>query len=155
MANRIKKVKFKPPTVEVHIEEHLGKSVKESIFKCTEDPHPDFSLAFDRLVPFVFDILGLPRSVWTSAVKVTGVTFSLSEETGIEGAVITGLVALKKSTAPFCFNTPHLPFESPGMGPGAKVLDRVVVEALEILRAEARDYVDGSKRAQSQLEFSK
>lgn len=151
MSKRITKVKFKTPTMEIHSEEHLGSSIKESIFKCTEEAHPDFKNAFDVLIPHVYRILELPRDVWPGALKVTSVSFSMSEETKVEGAVITGIVALDNCQTPFCFNTPHLPFAPYTQGGEGPVMDIDTVEALDRLRIEAEQYMSGSKRAQLSL----
>ena len=151
MSLRISKVKFKNPVVEIHVEEHLVTSVKESIFKCTEKPHPDFEMALANLIPHVYEILELPRGSWTGGMTITAATFSKHEETGIEGAVITGQVSLENSQAPFCFNTPHLPFAPYSEGSEAPIMDADAVEELDHLRTEAQAYMDGTKRAQQEL----
>lgn len=151
MSKRITKVKFKAPTVEIHSEEHLGTSVKESVFKSAEKPHPDFELAFAALVRHVYDIIELPVNSWPAAMTVSGASFSKSEDTGVEGAVISARVDLDDCQSPFCFNTPHLPFEPYTEGSETPTMDADAVEALENLRTEAQAYMDG-KRAQLELE---
>jgi hypothetical protein len=83
--------------------------------------------------------------------RVTGVSWSMSEKTGVEGAVISAQAQLDECTSPFCFNTPFLPFdlyneeneEQPVMPDGAQ-------DALTALRTEVQAYIDG-KRAQGDL----
>ncbi|TAJ79032.1 hypothetical protein EPO44_19675 [bacterium] len=151
MSKRITKIKYKSPTVEIHTEEYLITSVKESVFKCTEEPHPDLKAAFAALVSHVYEILQLPSDAWPSLMTITGVSFSKHEETKIEGAVISGRVDIETCQAPFCFNTPHLPFEPYSEASEAQTMDADAIEALEKLREEAQAYMDGTKRAQMEL----
>lgn len=138
--SNIRKVKLKPGTVEIHTSTLAGREEIESVLKSGDDPHPDLNNAFADLVRIVYDILSLPRSWCSGAVKVTGVTFSESES-GVSGAVITGQAKLDGNEAPFCFNTPHMklddfaPFDA---------------ERLKKVREEAASFITG-KRAQLEL----
>ena len=84
-------------------------------------------------------------------IRISAVTFSFSEDTEVEGAVLTGQVALDGSDAPFCFNTPHLAFEQYSEGGVAKLMPEEAVDALKELRAEAAAYMLNGKRAQGDL----
>jgi hypothetical protein len=148
---RIRKVKFKDETVTLFIEEKIGKTEKETTFKCSEKAHPDFDSALGALVPIVRKILEISDSTWIGCLRVSGVTWSESEESGVEGAVISGKVELDAADAPFCFNTPHLPFEQYSEGGEAGLMPPEGIEALEVLRSEAQAYMTGQKRAQLEL----
>ena len=149
MANRITKVKLKDGILVV-FEENQEKTEKETVFKCAETPHPDLVLAFANLEKDVRKILHLPLNVWDCMVKITGVSFSESESTGIEGAVITGQVELENSGSPFCFNTPHLPFAPYSPGAQTPTFPEIGIRRLEKVREEAQKYMEG-KRAQLEL----
>ena len=150
MAKTITKVKVKEEGVEIRYSEHLGKVDKEVIFKCPEKAHPDLDMAMSALVRDVYDILELPADWAPQRMKITGVSFSFSEETGVEGAVITGLVELQTSNAPFCFNTPHIAFDQYSEGGTAPVMPEKTIRNLEVVKDEAMKYVEG-KRAQLEL----
>ena len=150
MSKSITKVKVKEEGVEIRYSEKHGKVDKEVIFKCPEPPHPDMNLAMSELVRDVYNILELPMDWAPQRMKVTGVSFSMSEESGVEGAVITGLVELSTSNAPFCFNTPHISFEQYSDGGTAPVMAKTTVRNLGIVKDEALKYVEG-KRAQMEL----
>jgi hypothetical protein len=147
---RITKVKVKNGAVEIHLLELDGKTEKESTLKSAETPSADLDVAMAELVPVVYDILALPRSWRTGAMRITGVSFSFSEETEVEGAVITGRVDLETSQAPFNFNTPHLPFDQYSAGGQAPIMPASAIDKLEKVRTEAKLYIDG-KRAQMEL----
>jgi len=146
----ITKVKVKEEAVEIRYTEHHGKIEKEVIFKCPEKPHPDMDMAMAALVRDVYDILELPADWAPQRMRITGVSFSFSEETNVEGAVISGLVELTTSNAPFCFNTPHIPFDQYSEGGTAPVMPETAVRNLNVVKEEALAYVEG-KRAQLEL----
>jgi hypothetical protein len=104
----------------------------------------------DAIVPHVRTILELPTSYKLGAIRVTGVTVSHSEDTEVEGAVITGLITLDTADSPFSFNTPHLPFDQYAEGNVAKLMPEDAVIAIDALRTEARAFLNG-KRAQADL----
>ena len=150
MAKMITKAKVKEDVVEIRYTENELKIEKEVIYKCKEKQHPDFDLAMSALVRDVYEILELPMDWAPQCMRITGVSFSLSEETGVEGAVITGVVELKTSNAPFCFNTPHIPFDQYSDGGTAPVMPEKTVRNLALVKEEALKYVEG-KRAQEEL----
>jgi hypothetical protein len=113
--------------------------------------HPDLQAAFDALVPHVREVLEWPDHLYGSGdLRVTGVSWSLSEDTGVEGAVMVCQAKLTGCTSPFCFNTPHLPFEQYCEDGNAPTMPEDAVDALNKLRAEVQAYLDG-KRAQGDL----
>lgn len=150
----IKKVKYKSAAVEIHTEEIVNKTTKETVFKCTEEPHPDFRNIFTRLEKVARDILEVPDDVWTGQMKIEGVSFSYSETTNVKGAVLTGKVSLETSNSPFCFNTPHLPFGQYSPTGEAPLMPGNGVELLEKLEEETKAYMTGKKRAQVEIEFA-
>lgn len=150
MSRRITKVKSKGSTIEIHLVELQGKDEKDSIFKSTEKPSPEFDMALQSLVPAVYKILQLPRDWRTGSMQIGGVSFSMSEETGVEGAVITGRVGLDTCNAPFNFNTPHLPFDQYSAGGDSPTMDGGSIDLLAKVRDAAAAYLDG-KRAQQEL----
>lgn len=145
----IRKVKLVPGTVEIHTSSLVGKQATDSVIKSYEVAHPDLENAFNDLVKSVYDILNLDRSWCVGLMKVTSVSFSESE-TGIRGAVITGQVRIPSSDAPFCFNTPHLPFQQYNPTGSARVMPGSAVERLEKVLIEAASFMTG-KRAQMEL----
>ena len=150
---RITKVKYKAPAVEIHFEETAKSATKESIFKSVEKPHPDLELAFAGLVRHVYEILEIPVNSWKNGINVTGASFSKSEDSGVEGAVITCQAPLDDCQSPFCFNTPHMPFEPYSEGSEAPTMDADCVQQLELVRKEADLYM-GGKRAQQELDLA-
>lgn len=145
----IRKVKFKPGTLEIHTSSSTGDQETEMTTKSFEDPHPDLVNAFSALVPVVYDILRIPRDMWAGAVKVTGVSFSESD-TGAQGAVITAQVAIEGCGSPLILNTPHMPFELPNPTSGASTMPPFAVDRLQKLQEEAASFLTG-KRAQLDL----
>lgn len=151
----ITKVKYKSGCVEIHQEFDHGKTSRQTIFKCVEEPHPDFKAVLVELERVARAILELPNNVWVGAMKINSVSFSLSETTGVRGAVLTGTVDLPTSNSPFCFNTPHLPFDQYSEGGDSPIMPRFGIEALGKLEEEATAYFEGSKRAQLEMELIK
>lgn len=148
---RIAKIKFKDGVVTIlEISGEGSPCETETLHKISADPHPDFRNAMAGLETHAREILEWPSSYAPSRIRITSVSFSLSENTGVEGATITGLVDLDTSNSPFSFNTPHLPFEQYNEGNTAPVMSDEAIEQLEDLRREARLFIDG-KRTQGDL----
>ena len=153
MARRhITKVKFKEGRVEIHAKQKLrvGDDAKTEILNCSEEPADGFKKAFGELETHVRTILQLPDEQWQDRIQITGVSYSFSEDTEVEGAVITGFVRLDTSHSPFSFNTPHLPFEQYSATGESPLMPEEAQDDLRILRREAELYLDG-KRAQGDL----
>lgn len=149
---RIAKVKYKDG--QVIIVERAGEGTtaeSETTHKIYATPHPDFLSAMDELVKAVREILEWSSSQYETRIRVTGVTWSFSEGTGVEGAVITGLVGLEECDSPFSFNTPHMPFEQYSEGGASKLMPGHVVDMLEAFRTEANAYLHKGKRSQADL----
>lgn len=148
---RIAKIKYKDGTVHILEKSGEGSLVEsETQHKICAEPHPDFRNAMDELVKHVRDILGWPSTLYPSRIRITGVSYSMSEDTGVEGAVMSGLVELDASDSPFSFNTPHLPFEQYSETGVSKLMPEDAVESLNELRREARLFLEG-KRSQGDL----
>lgn len=148
---RIAKIKFKDGlTTIIESSGREGSNQTTTEHKLYDDPHPDFTKAMNDLVTHVRTILEWPVSYALGSIHIRGVSFSFSEDTEVEGAVISGSVGLNTSDAPFNFNTPHLAFEQYDEGNTAKLMPDDAQDALEVLRAEAAAYLKG-KRAQGSL----
>lgn len=149
--SRIAKVKFKDGTVFVTEKSGEGSIVEtETSHKIRSEPHADFRNALDELVQHARFILEWPSSLYPDRVRISSVSWSMSDDTGVEGAVMTGLVNLDETDSPFSFNTPHLPFDQYNPGGVAKTMPADAIEALEEFRTEVREYLKG-KRAQGDL----
>lgn len=148
---RIAKAKLKDGQLHVELEQHDSDTERKTQLKSLGGCHPDLDEAFSALAPHVREILEWPSSLYGNSMRITGVSWSESEKTGVEGAVISAQADLDGSNSPFCFNTPFLPFdlyneeneEQPVMPDGAQ-------DALAGLRREVQAYLDG-KRAQGEL----
>lgn len=150
---RISKAKLKDGAVTVEKIETRGIDFEKKVrIHCTETPHEDLRLAFDGLEPTVRAILQLPDYWRAGEIAIQSVTWSKSDSTEVEGAVITGSVALETADAPFNFNTPHLPFEQYSKTGESPTMPVDGIDALETLRREVEAYLKG-KRAQQSLEF--
>lgn len=149
--SRIAKIKIKDGQVFiVEISGEKTTTETETAHKVYASPHPDFDTAMSGLEEHVRDILGWPPSYAKDRIRIVGVSFSFSETTDVEGAVISGLVSLDKSDSPFSFNTPHLPFEQYSPSGASKLMPDEAKDALEELRREARAFLKG-KRNQGSL----
>ena len=148
---RIAKAKRKDGQLQVELEQTDSDTERKISMKSLGGCHPDLDAAFDDIAPHVREILEWPSNLYSNHMTVTGVSWSESENTGVEGAVISAQASLEGCNSPFCFNTPFLPFElyneenesQPMMPDGAQ-------DALVALRAEVQAYIDG-KRAQGNL----
>lgn len=151
MSQRIAKLKIKDGTVV--IKEFVGEGTsneRETLHTVYESPHPDLHTAMGALVAHVRAILEWPSNYAENRISVTGVSWSKSEDTQVEGAVMTGLVSLESTDSPFSFNTPHMPFEQYADGNSAKLMPEDAQDALEAVRKEARLFL-GGKRQQGDL----
>lgn len=149
--DRITKVSFKDGGVHVTTETDEGSRQKNTQIKDSRTPHPDFTAAMAGLEEYIRDILGIGSVPWKNAITVTGVSYSRSEGTGVEGAVVTFQVSLEERCySPFCGNTPHLPFEQYTEDGNAPLMPDYAVEQVALVRNEALAYVNG-KGAQGDL----
>lgn len=140
--SRIQKVKRKDGVWTIVEIEGEGSTVEsETVHKISDEPHPDLPGAMADLVPHARKILEWPSSYAEDRISVSSVSFSKSESTGAEGAVITGSVTLLDCDTPFSWNTPHLTFDN---------FSKAAHDALENLRTEAAKFLNG-KRAQGNL----
>jgi hypothetical protein len=147
----ISKVKYRDGQVIIVMAEKEGdNNERETTVKSYDAPHQDFLDALDALQSHVREILQLPKGWRDGQLRVSGVSFSMSEDTGVMGAVMTGQVALDTSDAPFNFNTPHLPFEQYSPTGNSPLMPDEAQQALKKLQSEAQSFVDG-KRSQGDL----
>ncbi len=148
---RIAKAKRKDGQLQVELEDTDSDTERRTSLKSLGGCHVDLDAAFDALARYVREILEWPSNLYSNHMTVTGVSWSVSEKTDVEGAVISAQASLEDCNSPFCFNTPFLPFElyneenesQPVMPDGAQ-------DALRELRAEVLAYIEG-KRAQGDL----
>lgn len=150
MSMRIAKAKLKDGQLHVELESTDEDTERKTSLRSLGGYHPDLGDAFQALCPHVREVLEWPDSVYGGCLTVTGVSWSLSADTGVEGAVMVCQAALDTCTSPFCFNTPHLPFGQYAEDGNAPVMPPDAVDALNALRAEVQAYLDG-KRAQGDL----
>lgn len=148
-ATRITKAKIREGQLHVELEGAENDTERKITLRSMEGFHADLSAAFDALAPHVREILEMPNSLYPE-LKVTGVSWSHSEGTGVEGAVLVCQSPLETSTSPFCFNTPHLPFAQYCDDGNAPLMPDGAQDALDALRREVQAYIDG-KRAQLEL----
>jgi hypothetical protein len=148
-ATRITKARIKDGQLHVELEGMENDTERKITLRSMEDFHTDLSDAFDALGPSVREILEWPSSLYPE-LKVTGVSWSHSENTGVEGAVLVCQSPLEGCTSPFCFNTPHLPFAQYCEDGNAPLMPDGAQDALDVLRREVQAYIDG-KRAQLEL----
>lgn len=147
----ISKIKLREGQVVIVIsEKESDQNERETTIKSYDSPHEDFHSALEALQVHARDILQLPRDWREGQLRVTGVSFSMSEDTGVMGAVMTGQVALDTSEAPFNFNTPHLPFDQYSETGNSPIMPDAAQKALEKMQGEAEAFVNG-KRAQGDL----
>ena len=123
-----------------------------SIRRSGDEPAPEFGKAMQALVEDVLLICELPDSC-EAGMKVSGLSISWNEETGIWGAVITAQRSLATANSPLILNTPHLPSEPYSQQPGDTnpVLMGVTITRIETVMEEAEKYVKGHRR---QMELS-
>jgi hypothetical protein len=147
---RITKAKIKDGQLHVELEGAENDTERKIQLKSLDGVHRDLSAAFDALAIHVREILEWPSNLYAGVLTVTGVSWSHSENTGVEGAVLVCQAQLDGCTSPFCFNTPHLPFSQYCEDGNAPLMPDGAQDALNVLRAEVQAYIDG-KRAQMEL----
>jgi hypothetical protein len=112
--------------------------------------HPDLEAAFDACGSAVREILEWPSTLYGNRLRITGATWSHSENTDVEGACITFQVDLEDSNSPFCGTTPHLPYEQYSESGEQPVMPDGGIDALNALKSEVERFLNG-KRAQGDL----
>ncbi len=151
MFKRISKITYKGDGVIVHVEETIDDSKSKSIvFKSIDKPHPDFLNALRNLESLVRHILALPEDWFKNQIGITQVSYSYSDKTEVKGAVITGIVNIHASESPFCFNTPHIPYEQYSDTAESPVMPSFGITLLDKFESEAAEYMNG-KSAQLNL----
>ncbi|MEI6730418.1 MAG: hypothetical protein WCL30_04095 [Pseudomonadota bacterium] len=151
---RISKVSFKDGKIKICTKDGSDDfNNKETILQSTEAPNLDFTNAMSELVEVARAILEFPADYAKDKIKITGVSFSFSETTEVQGAVITGTIALETSNSPFCFNTPHLPYEQYSESGESPTMPCWAVTLLNKLETEAEEFLNG-KRGQLSFDFN-
>jgi hypothetical protein len=146
---RISKARIKDGQLHVELEGMENDVERKTSLKSHDGFHPDLQAAFDALCPSVREILEWPGNLYPE-LRVTCVSWSHSENTGVEGAVLVCQSPLESCTSPFCFNTPHLPFAQYNEDGNAPLMPDGAQDGLNALRREVQAYIDG-KRAQLDL----
>lgn len=120
----------------------------EMALETEDDPHPDFTAAFEALAGDVAALCEVPLDP-ERVVTVRKVAFK--EKSDRFGAVITGLRDLTGGPGAVTLNTP-VRYEATdgGTAPGGDALDAYQVERLRTMETEARAFIRG-KRAQGDL----
>lgn len=149
---RITSAKIKDGQLQVALEGTEKDTERKTTLRSLDGYHPDLQLAFDACVPHVREILGWPDHLYAGELIVTGVSWSHSENTGVDGAVMVCQAKLPEGTcnSPFCFNTPHLPFDQYSEDGQQPTMPDDAIASLCALRKEVLAYLEG-KRAQGNL----
>jgi hypothetical protein len=145
---QLKKIKYDGGALEVTLAYVNDDAEYKSTVKSLGGVHPDLPLALQALVEHVRNILVLPDYWCAGAIRVTGLAFSYRDG-DLNGAVISCEVGLTTCNAPFCFSTPHLPFDSDS---GESEIPRDAIDPIMAVVEEVNAYLAG-KRAQSELNF--
>jgi hypothetical protein len=106
-----------------------------SLFKCEEEPSPDFNDALQKFLPDLIYEVGLDETLWSSA-DIVGMTFKHTE-LGIAIAV-TGTCDINENK-PRVTSSIHTPQDTP------------TILEIEAVLKEAMLYVEGGKRSQQSL----
>lgn len=154
---RIAKAKIKDGQLIVELEGHDKDTERHTVVKCAMDKvHPGLADRFRDLSQSVRAILEWPGNLYNDftgqrdRIRVTGVSWSYSETTDVEGACIVFQVDLEECTSPFCGTTPHLPYDQYADDGNQPTMPLGAQDALNKLKAEVQAFLDG-KRAQGDL----
>jgi hypothetical protein len=156
---RIAKAKIKDGQFIVEMDGHDKDTERKTVVTCAMDKiHPDVATGFQALGDSVREILEWPSSLYLDGIakeardriRVTGVSWSYSETTSVEGACIIFQVDLEGSNSPFCGTTPHLPYDQYAEDGNQPVMPDGAQDALNALKEEVQRFLDG-KRAQGDL----
>ena len=149
--SRIAKAKFKDGQFQVEQRARESDIDRITQVTCSQSKcHPDLEAAFAALGPSVREILEWPSSLYGNKLRITGVSWSYSETTDVEGACIVFQVDLEGSNSPFCGTTPHLPYNQYAKDGNQPVMPDGAQDALNALKAEVQAFL-GGKRAQGDL----
>lgn len=160
-AARIAKARLKDHQLIIELKGHDKDTERvTTVTASKEKVHPDLEAAFAALSPSVREILEWPSHLYYDGIPselrhrdritVTGVSWSYSETTEVEGACIVFQAALEGCNSPFCGTTPHLPFDQYAEDGDQPVMPDGAQDALNALKAELQAFLDG-KRAQGDL----
>lgn len=160
---RIAKAKIKDGQLIVELQGHDKDTERHTVVKCAQEKlHPELMEAFAALSPSVREILEWPSNLYGAEfgvdpdlrhrdrIRVTGVSWSYSETTDVEGACIVFQVDLEGCTSPFCGTTPHLPFDQYAEDGEQPVMPYGAQDGLNALKVEVQAFLDG-RRAQGDL----
>lgn len=160
---RIAKAKIKDGQLIVELQGHDKDTERHTVVKCAQEKlHPELMEAFAALSPSVREILEWPSNLYMDydapsaemydrdRIRVTGVSWSHSETTDVEGACIVFQVDLEECTSPFCGTTPYLPFGQYAEDGEQPVMPYIAQDGLNALKAEVQAFLDG-RRAQGDL----
>src|ERR1700675_4416703 len=97
---RIAKAKFKDGQLQVELRSYDKDTDRVTVVTCSKDKcHPDLEEAFAAIAPGIREILEWPNSLYGERLRVTGISWSYSESTDVEGASIIFQVDLEDSNA--------------------------------------------------------
>ena len=144
----IRKVKWSDDKVHIDYEILTERGILDDYsVHCSQNPRPQFFLALNDLVKHVVTICELPEE-YAEGLHCLGVSISYKDE--IMGAVISAKKVLAHCDSPLFINTPHMPEKPYGKNAGNKVLPEKTILAIQVLIAEAEEYLAG-ERAQLTL----
>lgn len=151
---RVLKIKMNDDTVLI---EYKKKSNSENggynkfTIESKEQASPEFKLNLQELSIFVPMMYDLPTE-YAEDMKVLGVTFSYRGDDEVMGATVSAKRPVSTSNSPAIFHTP-MTFSSSGSDmplPDSKFLPEAMVEILEKLQDNAKDFING-ERAQTNM----
>lgn len=149
----IKKVRFEGDALEVHVNDDDSSAAVErkSVVKSPSDNvHPDLSSALQAIEPHVRKVLSLPKNWANNSLTVRGVSYSYSDKTGVDGAVVSCSTLLPGLNAPFFFNTPYLEIRRHTEEGDRAEMPEDALAAFDKLKLEALAFLNG-KRNQGEL----
>ncbi len=147
------KVTLKEGRIQVHFREKKGFDEKQIVFSSNEHPHPDLREALQSLHAGVRNICEFPDNWCRDKIAITGISWSLSEGTGVRGACLIAQVDIEAADAPLNIVTPHLPFEQYSASGCSPLMPDAVQAMLDTLEIEAMAFVSGTKRQQLSFEL--
>ncbi len=144
---RITKVAYDGERVVIQYQKRGKKQVDwdKFVIDSSEQPNASFTRLLQSLREYVAKICDYPEDE-AEKVKVLGVHVSWKgEKEDIMGVVVTAIKRVKMTTSPLLLNTPFLPEKSLTNKKSDAVLQKDVVEKINLLCDAAEAYVDGER----------
>ena len=161
MKKRFKKIIWNEKLITLEWTTQDGTEQHDHELTCADAPKPSFDVALQALLE---DVLMITQhdATYGEGMRVRSVSLSLSEKTGVRGAVVTALKPLDIANAPLALHTPHLVSEGASDDEGgadAKPNDKTGImpagmwDRIEELETEAWSYLAGNRAPKAQTEM--